>query len=46
VKAGWVEGADLHYEEIEGGSHSEHAWGERFGRVLAWLFPASSTCPG
>jgi predicted alpha/beta superfamily hydrolase len=39
VKAGWVEGANLHYEEIEGGTHSERAWGDRFGSVLEWLFP-------
>ena len=38
VKSGWQEGVDLHYEEIEGGTHSERAWGDRFGRVLEWLF--------
>ena len=37
LKSGWVEGANLHYEEVEGGTHSEQAWGDRFGRVLAWL---------
>jgi predicted alpha/beta superfamily hydrolase len=37
-KAGWKDGVDLHYEEIEGGTHSERAWGDRFGRVLEWLF--------
>jgi predicted alpha/beta superfamily hydrolase len=42
VKAGWVEGSDLHYEEIEGGTHTERAWGDRFGRVLEWLFPRRS----
>jgi predicted alpha/beta superfamily hydrolase len=40
VKAGWVEGEDLHYEEVEGGTHSEASWGGRFGRVLEWLFHA------
>lgn len=42
LKAGWAEGETLHYEEVEGGTHSEHAWGERFGRVLQWLFQAAS----
>lgn len=37
LKSGWVEGETLHYEEVEGAGHSEHAWGERFGRVLEWL---------
>jgi predicted alpha/beta superfamily hydrolase len=39
VKAGWIEGIDLRYEDIEGGEHNERAWGSRFGRVLEWLFP-------
>jgi hypothetical protein len=38
VKSGWTEGGDLHYEEIEGGTHSERAWGDRFGRALEWLY--------
>ena len=37
-KQGWVEGDDLHYEEIAGGTHSEGAWAERFGRVLEFLY--------
>lgn len=37
VKAGWVEGEDLHYEQVKGGVHSEASWGARFGRVLEWL---------
>ena len=37
---GWCEGADLHYEEAEGHAHNEQAWGDRFGRVLEYLFPA------
>ena len=41
VKAGWQEDVDLHYEEIEGGTHSERAWGDRFGRVMEWLFATS-----
>lgn len=39
LKGGWVEGDDLHYEEVEGGTHSEGAWADRFGRVLEFLFP-------
>jgi predicted alpha/beta superfamily hydrolase len=39
IKSGWSEGVDLHYEEIDGGTHTERAWGDRFGRVLEWLFP-------
>jgi len=35
---GW--NGDLHYEEAEGHPHNEWAWGERFGRVLEYLFPA------
>jgi predicted alpha/beta superfamily hydrolase len=40
LKSGWVEGDDLHYEEVEGGTHSEGAWAARFDRVLAYLYPA------
>jgi len=40
LKSGWRDGFDLHYEEIEGGTHSERAWGDRFGRVLQWLLAA------
>lgn len=38
IKSGWIEGDDLHYEEVPGGTHSEWAWAERFGRVLLFLF--------
>jgi predicted alpha/beta superfamily hydrolase len=38
IKNGWVEGEDLHYEEIPGGTHGEAAWADRFGRVLEFLF--------
>jgi predicted alpha/beta superfamily hydrolase len=40
VKSGWVEGDDLHYEEVDGGTHSEGAWARRFDRVLLYLFGA------
>jgi predicted alpha/beta superfamily hydrolase len=39
LKAGWIEGEDLHYEEVEGATHSERAWGDRLGRVLKYLYP-------
>jgi predicted alpha/beta superfamily hydrolase len=38
TKSGWVEGDDLHYEEVPGGTHSEGAWAARFDRVLQFLF--------
>lgn len=38
LKAGWIEDQDVHYEEVPGGTHSERSWGDRFGRVLEWLF--------
>lgn len=39
---GWRDGADLCYEEIQGAGHNEWAWGERFGRVLEYLYPAKA----
>ncbi|HYB93421.1 MAG TPA: alpha/beta hydrolase-fold protein [Vicinamibacterales bacterium] len=39
VGLGFVDGVDLHYAEYEGATHSEHAWSERVGPVLEWLFP-------
>ena len=38
TRSGWVEGDDLHYEEIPDGTHSEGSWADRFGRVLEFLF--------
>jgi predicted alpha/beta superfamily hydrolase len=38
VRAGWIESEDLSYEEVTGGTHSEVAWGNRFGRMIEWLF--------
>jgi predicted alpha/beta superfamily hydrolase len=38
LNAGWIEGDDLHYEEIPGGTHSEADWASRFDRVLRWLY--------
>ena len=37
---GWREGSGIHYEEAQDHPHNEQAWGERFGRVLEYLFPA------
>jgi predicted alpha/beta superfamily hydrolase len=38
LKSGWVEGDDLTYEEVDGGTHSEGAWARRFDRVLQFLY--------
>src|SRR5579863_8740051 len=38
IESGWRLGSELEYQEIEGGVHSETAWAERFGSVLAYLF--------
>jgi predicted alpha/beta superfamily hydrolase len=40
VGSGWAIGRDLHYAEYEGATHSEQAWAERAGAMLAWLFYA------
>jgi predicted alpha/beta superfamily hydrolase len=40
MKKGWRLGDDLAYTEVEGGEHTEAAWGERTGRMLQFLFPA------
>ena len=42
VGLGFSEGADLHYAEYEGATHSEQAWSERVGPMLEWLFPAGA----
>jgi predicted alpha/beta superfamily hydrolase len=39
LAAGWQQGSDLCFSEIEGGVHSESAWAERLGDVLRYLFP-------
>jgi predicted alpha/beta superfamily hydrolase len=39
VGLGFSVGADLHYAEYEGATHSETAWAERVGPMLKWLFP-------
>ena len=38
-RKGWVRGVDFGYYEAQGAMHDEHAWGERTGRVLRFLFP-------
>jgi len=40
VKRGWRGGFDLAYVKAEGAVHDEHAWSDRFGDVLRFLFPA------
>jgi len=39
VGLGFADGADLHYAEYEGATHSEQAWSERVGPMLEFLFP-------
>ena len=41
IAKGWCEDEDLKYTEVHGASHSERAWGARFGAVLEYLFPRS-----
>lgn len=40
VERGWQVGSNLVYQRIFGGLHNEDAWADRFGEVLAFLFPA------
>lgn len=40
VDRGWQAGRDLAYQRVPGGLHNEDAWSDRFGDVLAFLFPA------
>jgi predicted alpha/beta superfamily hydrolase len=37
VTRGWREGANLHYEEVEGAVHDEGAWAARLDRILIFL---------
>lgn len=39
-KSGLAPGREFTYREVPGGEHSEWHWGQRFGEVLAFLFPA------
>lgn len=36
---GMEEGEDLFYREVEGGTHDEHSWSERIGKVFTSFFP-------
>jgi len=38
---GWIQGESLHYEEVEGGRHTESAWAAIAPAMLQFLFPAS-----
>jgi predicted alpha/beta superfamily hydrolase len=40
LRWGWRDGVDLSFVEAEGAVHDEEAWGERFGEMLRFLFPA------
>lgn len=39
VEKGWRLYDDLQYTEVQGGDHSEGAWGARFEAVLRFLYP-------
>jgi predicted alpha/beta superfamily hydrolase len=39
LRQGWRAGDDISYLMVEGGEHNEHAWAQRFDRVLRFLFP-------
>jgi hypothetical protein len=39
IEKGWRLHNDLQYHEIEGGDHSEGAWGVRVDPFLRFLFP-------
>ncbi len=40
AERGWQAGSNLVYNRVVAGVHNEDAWAERFGEVLAFLFPA------
>jgi len=37
---GWVEGENLHFECVPGGTHDEASWAQRVRPMLRFLFPA------
>jgi enterochelin esterase-like enzyme len=39
---GWVEGEDLKYMRVEGGTHDEAAWAQRVAPFLEFLYPAAA----
>jgi predicted alpha/beta superfamily hydrolase len=41
IEKGWKSGIDLQYLEAEGAAHNEHAWSQRAGKVLEFLFGAA-----
>ncbi len=42
---GWIAGADLRYERVDGAVHDEGAWARRLGDVLRFLFPLRPAAP-
>ena len=40
VERGWVDGVDVMYLHVHGGTHDEVAWATRVGPFLKFLFPA------
>lgn len=43
LSRGWSEGADLHFEVVQGGRHEEAAWGSIVEPMLRWLFPPNQS---
>jgi enterochelin esterase-like enzyme len=43
LQKGWVDGRDLVYRQIAGGSHDETSWAGRVGPFLQFLFPAGES---
>ncbi len=43
VTRGWRDGADLHYEEVEGAKHNEAAWAARVGRIMQFLLAGDAS---
>ena len=37
---GWLDGQQLHFERVPGGTHDETAWSRRVAPMLRFLFPA------
>ncbi|MGH7561381.1 MAG: alpha/beta hydrolase [Gemmatimonadales bacterium] len=41
IAKGWVDGVDLRYVLVAGGTHSTGNWSQRVGEILKFLFPRS-----
>lgn len=43
VQQGWIDGKEVMYMRVSGGTHDESAWATRVGPFLKFLFPAASS---